>query len=153
MNFEEMTKDELEKFGRTVGIELDRRLTKSVLVEQLIEHIGNVESNDPVYTDAELEEEDFPITGEGHPLMPEEMPVIENETVDPMIAIQEEADARRHMLNTKETVIQAQQVYDIHKQRRIECEVLEVESAEALDVAKDVAVKAEMDWKKLAEKL
>jgi len=70
-----------------------------------------------------------------------------------MIVIQEEADARRHMLNTKETVIQAQQVYDIHKQRRIECEVLEVESAEALDVAKDMAVKAEMDWKKLAEKL
>ena len=159
MEFGDMTKDELEAFGRTVGIELDRRLTKAVLIEQLNEHIENAEVelsdelSDPVYLDAEIEEEDFPITGEDHPLMPKEMPAIEEEPVDPMIAIQEEADARRHMTNTKEMVIQAQQVYDSHKQMRIDCEVAEVESAEALDVAKDVALKAELHWKKLAEKL
>jgi hypothetical protein len=165
MEFGDMTKDELEAFGRTVGIELDRRLTKAVLIEQLNEHIENAEAelsdelSDPVYLDAEIEEEDFLMAdedftrGEDHPLMPKEMPVIEEEPVDPMIAIQEEADARRHMTNTKEMVIQAQQVYDSHKQMRIDCEVAEVESAEALDVAKDVALKAELHWKKLAEKL
>ena len=167
MDFEAMTKDQLEEFGRTVGIELDRRLTKSVLIEQLNDHLASTEESDeefshsipyelddtiedPVYQDAEIEEEDFPMSGEDHPLMPEEMPVIEEEPVDPMIAIQEERDARRYMMNTQEAVIQAQQVYDTHKQRRIECEVLEVESAEALDVAKDVAVRAEQSWKKVS---
>lgn len=162
MDFESMTKDQLEEFGRTVGIELDRRLNKSVLIDQLTEHLSSIEESDneeftqddtiedPVFQDAEIEEEDFPIAGEDHPLMPAEMPAIAEEPVDPMIAIQEEADARRYMINTKESVIQAQQVYDTHKQRRIECEVLEVESAEALDVAKDVAVRAEESWRKIS---
>ena len=154
MEFVNMTKDELEAYGRTVGIELDRRLTKSVLIDQLNDHIENAEAelsdelSDPVYLDAEIQEDDFPMAGEDHPLMPAEMPVIEEEPVDPMIAIQEERDARRYMLNTQEAVIQAQQIYDTHKQRRIECEVLEVESAEALDAAKDVAVRAEQSWKR-----
>jgi hypothetical protein len=154
MEFVNMTKDELEAYGRTVGIELDRRLTKSVLIDQLNDHIENAEAelsdelSDPVYLDAEIEEEDFPMAGEDHPLMPAEMPVIEEEPVDPMIAIQEERDARRYMLNTQEAVIQAQQIYDTHKQRLIECEVLEAESAEALATAYDVAARAEQSWKR-----
>ena len=38
-NFKKMTKIELEEFGRTVGIELDRRLSQKKLVKQLKEHI------------------------------------------------------------------------------------------------------------------
>ena len=38
-NFKKMTKIELEKYGRTVGIELDRRLSQKKLVKQLKEHI------------------------------------------------------------------------------------------------------------------
>ena len=38
-NFKKMTKIELEEFGRTVGIELDRRLSLKKLVKQLKEHI------------------------------------------------------------------------------------------------------------------
>ena len=73
MEFVNMTKDELEAYGRTVGIELDRRLTKSVLIDQLNDHIENAEAelsdelSDPVYLDAEIEEEDFPMGGEDHP--------------------------------------------------------------------------------------
>ena len=33
------TKKELEKFGRKVGIELDRRLTKSKLINKIKKHI------------------------------------------------------------------------------------------------------------------
>ena len=35
-----MSKIDLEKFGRTIGIELDRRLSKSKLIEQLEEAIN-----------------------------------------------------------------------------------------------------------------
>ena len=38
-NFKKMSKVELEEFGRTVGIELDRRLSQKKLVKQLKEHI------------------------------------------------------------------------------------------------------------------
>jgi hypothetical protein len=38
-NFKKMTKIELEEYGRTVGIELDRRLSQKKLVKQLKEHI------------------------------------------------------------------------------------------------------------------
>ena len=38
-NFKKMTKIELEEFGRTVGIELDRRLSQKKLIKQLKEHI------------------------------------------------------------------------------------------------------------------
>ena len=34
-DFESMTKKQLEDFGRTIGIELDRRQNKKVLIEQL----------------------------------------------------------------------------------------------------------------------
>ena len=38
-NFKHMTKIELENYGRTVGIELDRRLSQKKLIKQLKEHI------------------------------------------------------------------------------------------------------------------
>ena len=39
-DFSKMSKIELEKFGRTIGIELDRRLSKTTLVKQLEEAVG-----------------------------------------------------------------------------------------------------------------
>ena len=43
-NFESMSKDELEDYGRTIGIELDRRLSKKKLITQLEDHIQYLES-------------------------------------------------------------------------------------------------------------
>ena len=40
INFESMTKDELEDYGRTVGIELDRRHNKKKLIKELEEHLA-----------------------------------------------------------------------------------------------------------------
>ena len=40
VNLNTMTKIELENFGRTIGIEVDRRRTKDVLIEQLLEKMG-----------------------------------------------------------------------------------------------------------------
>ena len=34
-NFEELTKTELEEYGRTIGIELDRRKKKATLIKEL----------------------------------------------------------------------------------------------------------------------
>ncbi len=39
-----LSKDELEDYGRTIGIELDRRLSKNKLVKQLKEHIEYMET-------------------------------------------------------------------------------------------------------------
>ena len=39
LDFNSMSKLELETFGRTIGIELDRRHTKNKLIKQLQEHI------------------------------------------------------------------------------------------------------------------
>ena len=44
LDFESMSKLELESFGRTIGIELDRRLSKNKLVKQLKEHIEYMET-------------------------------------------------------------------------------------------------------------
>ena len=44
VSFESMSKDELEDYGRTVGIELDKRLSKKKLVQQLEDHIQYIES-------------------------------------------------------------------------------------------------------------
>ena len=44
VSFESMSKDELEDYGRTVGIELDRRLNRKKLVKQLEDHIQYLES-------------------------------------------------------------------------------------------------------------
>ena len=38
-NFSDMSKEELEEYGRTIGIELDRRHTQKNLIKQLEEHI------------------------------------------------------------------------------------------------------------------
>jgi|TARA_B100001093_G_C26474514_1_gene862116 hypothetical protein len=40
LDFSSMTKLELEEYGRTIGIELDRRRSKDILIEQLIEKLG-----------------------------------------------------------------------------------------------------------------
>jgi PP-loop superfamily ATP-utilizing enzyme len=156
MNFVDMTKRELEDYGRTVGIELDRRLTKSVLIDQLNEHLSTPEENlDPIYEDAELEEEWGQADIE-HPLMPEDIavaPIAEEVFVDPMQAIQEEADARRIMQNKSEELIQIQAKYEVMKQRRIDAEVAEIECVEELDKAKTASIDAELKWSSLAEKL
>lgn len=39
ISLHDMTKKELEEYGRTVGIELDRRLSKKKLVEDLENHL------------------------------------------------------------------------------------------------------------------
>ena len=37
----DMSKKELEEYGRTIGIELDRRHSKSVLIRQLTDYLAN----------------------------------------------------------------------------------------------------------------
>ena len=44
LDFETMAKLELETFGRTIGIELDRRHNKTKLVKQLQDHIEYMET-------------------------------------------------------------------------------------------------------------
>ena len=44
LDFNSMSKLELESFGRTIGIELDRRLSKNKLIKQLKEHIEYMET-------------------------------------------------------------------------------------------------------------
>ena len=41
VSIDEMSKDELEEYGRTVGIELDRRHSRRKLVRELKEHLTN----------------------------------------------------------------------------------------------------------------
>ena len=41
-DFSDMSKEELEDYGRTVGIELDRRYSKSKLIKELEDHIESV---------------------------------------------------------------------------------------------------------------
>ena len=41
-NFSDMSKEELEEYGRTVGIELDRRYSKSKLIKELEDHLESV---------------------------------------------------------------------------------------------------------------
>ena len=40
VGFESMSKDELEDYGRTVGIELDRRHSKKKLIKELEDHLA-----------------------------------------------------------------------------------------------------------------
>mgnify|MGYP001429648064 CR=1 FL=1 len=44
LDFESMSKLDLETFGRTIGIELDRRHSKNKLIKQLKEHIEYMET-------------------------------------------------------------------------------------------------------------
>ena len=39
LDLSSLSKDELEEYGRTIGIELDRRLSKNKLIKQLEDHI------------------------------------------------------------------------------------------------------------------
>ena len=39
VSFNDMSKDELEDYGRTVGIELDRRHNKKKLIQELEDHL------------------------------------------------------------------------------------------------------------------
>ena len=39
VSFSDMSKDELEDYGRTVGIELDRRHNKKKLIQELEDHL------------------------------------------------------------------------------------------------------------------
>ena len=41
-DFSNMSKEELEEYGRTVGIELDRRYSKSKLIKELEDHLESV---------------------------------------------------------------------------------------------------------------
>ena len=41
VSIDDMSKDELEEYGRTVGIELDRRHSRRKLVRELKEHLTN----------------------------------------------------------------------------------------------------------------
>ncbi len=43
-DFHDMSKEELEDYGRTIGIELDRRHNKSKLIKELEDHIQYIES-------------------------------------------------------------------------------------------------------------
>jgi hypothetical protein len=152
MEFVDMTKNELEAYGRTVGIELDRRLTKAVLIDQLNEHIENAEVelsdelSDPVYLDAEIEEEDFPP-------MPEEMPAIKEEPVDPLVAIQAEKDARRGIQNYSEMLRQAEEKYQILKDKRVSAEVLELEALTEVEVARKNLASVQKAWEDSKELL
>ena len=44
LDFDSMSKLELETFGRTIGIELDRRYSKNKLIKQLKDHIQYMET-------------------------------------------------------------------------------------------------------------
>ena len=44
LDYASMTKLELETFGRTIGIELDRRHSKNKLIKQLKQHIEYMET-------------------------------------------------------------------------------------------------------------
>ena len=43
-DFHDMSKEELEEYGRTIGIELDRRHNKLKLIKELEDHIQYIES-------------------------------------------------------------------------------------------------------------
>ena len=151
MKFVGMTKNELEAYGRTVGIELDKRLTKSVLIEQLNDHLANDELGDPVYVDAEIEEEDFPI------LPPIEYVVdfsaIKEEPIDPVISLQAEKDSRRAVHNQSEIVRQAEEKYQILKDKRVNAEVLELEALTEVEVAKKNLSSVQKSWEASKELL
>ena len=151
MKFVGMTKNELEAYGRTVGIELDKRLTKSVLIEQLNDHLANDELGDPVYVDAEIEEEDFPILP---PIEYEvEFSAIKEEPIDPVISLQAEKDARRAVHNQTEMVRQAEEKYQILKDNRVNAEALELEALTEVEVAKKNLSSVQKSWEASKELL
>jgi hypothetical protein len=85
MEFESMSKSDLESHGRTIGIELDRRLVKSQLIAQLQEFITlkkieeDMETEDVAY---ELEVSEHPL----HPEFSEELIDIPEPQDDPLLS-------------------------------------------------------------------
>ena len=67
MEFESMSKSDLESHGRTIGIELDRRLVKSQLIAQLQEFI----TLKKIEEDMETEDVAYELEVSEHPLHPE----------------------------------------------------------------------------------
>lgn len=120
--FESMSKAQLESHGRTVGIELDRRLVKSQLVAQLQEFITlkkieeemDVEDTDLDFI-AQALEEGLPHGGpDNDPVIQAsiEVPTMQVDVfvddVDPAIIEQEHKDKIRMLQNMHEDVIQAE---------------------------------------------
>jgi|TARA_B110000908_G_scaffold38158_1_gene45969 hypothetical protein len=120
--FESMSKAQLESHGRTVGIELDRRLVKSQLVAQLQEFITlkkieeemDVEDTDLDFI-AQVLEEGLPHGGpDNDPVIQAsiEVPTMQVDVfvddVDPAIIEQEHKDKIRMLQNMHEDVIQAE---------------------------------------------
>mgnify|MGYP003641113689 FL=1 len=120
--FESMSKAQLESHGRTVGIELDRRLVKSQLVAQLQEFITlkkieeemDVEDTDLDFI-AQVLEEGLPHGGpDNDPVIQAsiEVPTMQVDVfvddVDPAIIEQEHKDRVRMLQNMHEDVIQAE---------------------------------------------
>jgi hypothetical protein len=160
MNLEKKKKNELEDFGRSVGIELDRRLTKSVLIDQLVEHLQSVDEtaeDDIVESDFISPEEEWNENDISHPLMPE---VLLNATpeeletiVDPAIIIREEVDARMHMHNTEEALRQIEEKFKVMVSRRIEAELAEERTEVEVGQAKRAVENAKLAWAEKVEKL
>lgn len=74
MEFESMSKSDLESHGRTIGIELDRRLVKSQLIAQLQEFITLKKIEEDMDAEnASMEAEDiaYEFDVSEHPLHPE----------------------------------------------------------------------------------
>ena len=103
MEFESMSKSDLESHGRTIGIELDRRLVKSQLIAQLQEFITlkkfeeDMETEDVAY---ELEVSEHPLHPDfsDDPIHAEAQSVVNveiaPEVIDPIIEAQKIQDAK-----------------------------------------------------------
>jgi len=121
-DFKEMTKKELESYGRTLGVELDRRQTKDSLINELSayeEHEMSSEQMDQVEHDPGLIEEVEALEDVFAPNLhdlpePQDDPIVESipvpEAIDPEIEaqkIQEAKDFSRMLQNMEQEVIQA----------------------------------------------
>ena len=121
-DFKEMTKKELESYGRTLGVELDRRQTKDSLINELSayeEHEMSSEQMDQVEHDPGLIEEVEALEDVFAPNLhdlpePQDDPIVESipvpEAIDPEIEaqkIQEAKDFARMLHNMEQEVIQA----------------------------------------------
>ena len=56
IDFTSMTKKQLEAYGRTVGIELDRRETKATLLASLVAHLDKAQESDVEVSELMIEE-------------------------------------------------------------------------------------------------
>lgn len=141
MKLESMSKAQLEAHGRTVGIELDRRLVKSELISQLKDYISaqqiaeemdlEAEDNvaqvlDPVVTEAELAAEMLAAMALQSATAATHEADVAQADIDYSRAVQSAKDARRmadqavetqrqieaQVLRVRQTVIEAQNASD-----------------------------------------